>query len=335
MDKKQQKKLYIAGGATGLVAVVLFVFVLLSWMDTTKQQEYETKIEEWNAAKSESPYPNDANMKLLRDETKEVNNFIGELNKSLSILPKKLEGDFSIALRESVNQLNQKQMPIASADTMLQEYDFKDYLSDGKQPENNKERLLLQYALIEDVVGMLIDVAPVATKETNKKEVQITNVKRGHFEKKDAADAKTKKKTNKKNKDATAQDVTFAGVPVASELSKDIHQESFEISFRTRYNVVAKFLNKLQASDTFYVVNNIEITPVTTLMDEVESKKQAASKAKALTRNARRRGAEDAQDVSAEIAKGRLIPHPSSAGLVDATISFDVYYANNDEKEGK
>lgn len=342
MDKKQQKKLYVAGGATGVLVIVLMVLAFLRWQDTTIQQDYEDKVATLQSALDIDPYPNAKNIKLVKDETETLTQLSDGIRESLTHLPEQMVGDFSNSLRESVNRLNRIQMPtLATPDTgatatptvHTQEYNFEAYLSGGMPPSaDHIERLLLQFSIIEDVVNTLIGVAPDVG---GKKELLVSSVKRTVFDKKtsDEEDKRSSRRSRARKTEEVAS--AFAGVPVAKELSKEVECESFEITFRSRYSVVAKFLNALNTSKTFYVVNSIKIIPVMTLEKEVEAKQSVTKKAATSSRRSRRNAEEKDETPAVEGLANRLVPNPKTASLVDVTVSFDVYYAEKDESEGK
>lgn len=347
MDKKQQKKLYIAGGATGLLVIVLMVLAFLRWQDTAIQNDYDEKVDALTMALNPSSYadaiyPNKANLQLVKDETEVLTKLSDEVRDSLSQLPAQLQGEFSNnSLREQVTQLNRRQLPsLGSPDgatgtetAVVQEYNFETYLSGGMPlAPTHQDRLRLQLAIIEDVVNALIDAAPAVG---DKKEVLVTSVKRTVFDKK--ADAEETKRTSRRSRNKKVEEIVtaFTGEPIAKELSKEVKRESFELSFRARYGVVAKFLNALKTSQTFYVVNSVKILPVTTLVSEVEAKQATANKP--TTRRTRRNASsEESNTPVVEGLANRLVPNPKTASLVDATISFDVYYTEKEEEsEGK
>lgn len=346
MDKKQQKKLYIAGGATGILVIALMVLAFLRWQDTTIEQEYQDKVDALQSALRIDPYPNAKNTQALKDKTTALTQAGDAIRDSLTKLPSTLEGDFTNSLRESVTQLNSMQMPmLATPDStaaatpaeITQEYNFETYLSGGLLPSpEHLDRLLLQYSIVQDVVSHLIKVAPAVG---DKKEVLVTKVKRVIFDKKDntATDQKSSRRSSSRNKKAEEPASSFAGAPVAKELTKEVQRESFEISFRARYGVVAKFLNALNTSETFYVVNSVKILPVMTLEKEVETKTAVKKASTTSRRSTRNKKADEPETPVVEGLANRLVPNPKTASLVDVTISFDVYYveAAKDESEGK
>lgn len=351
MDKKQQKKLYIAGGATGLLVVILMVLAFSRWQDTAIQEDYEEKVEALKTALDPSSYsnaiyPNAKNIELVKTETESLTKLADEIENSFSILPVQLQGEFSNnSLRENITQLNNRQMPMlmsldstsASDVNFTQEYNFETYLSGGMPIDPaHQNRLRLQLSFIQDAVETLINVAPVVG---DRNEVLVTGVKRTVFDKKtNATEEKTRsRRSSRRKKNADDVVTTFSGAPVPKDLANEVKRESFELSFRTRYSVVAKFLNALNTSKTFYVVNSVKIVPVTTLEKEVEAKQANVKKTSA--RRSSRRNKDVAGESETPIVEGlanRLVPNPKTASLVDATISFDVYYTEKEEEsEGK
>lgn len=340
MDKIQQKKLYIAGGITGGIVVILLVLAFVRWLNTGKEEEYELlKNELQTLTQSVAAYPNEENVALVQAMTTEMQEVATEAKRKLSILPPQMEGEFTNSLNETVKALNACQMTSLGAEKIEgeNEYDFKTYLSEGKLPYKDDEvdhepRLLLQFSIIQDVVEQLKAAAPDVN---GKKEFLVTEVKRIHFDTVPAdEDTKEKKKSkkrksrkNKKEDDAT---ILFAGLAVPNEIADEVEQESFEISFRARYATVAKFLNSLNTSDTCYVVNSIKIVPVKTLLAEVKEKNDQNEKKKNAAKDKKRSSTKDKDPVVESLVE-RLVPNPQTASMVDVTVAFDVYYSTVDE----
>lgn len=352
MDAKQKTKLILAGVATGLVMIVLLVLAFLRMGDaTTSEQQYNDKVDMLTSSYAARPYPNKANREIVIADIASAKKICEEAKacfyRTIEIPEGESPSDFTRRIRDVVQALNARQNANLvrldaiskgkeeEAATTELNYSFDAYLSGALPSEEHLTRLATQFAFIENFTEMLLTCA-------GDNNVLITEVKREVFDKQEKKEEqKPRRSSNRNKKKEVVETNAFGSTPMPSEISNDgVTRESFSFSFRTRYDALAKLLNMMRETKTFWVVNSVKVVAVQSIAKEVEARQSKNVKGKSTSRRARAKAEEAAKD---EIdAINRLVPTPATAGLVDVTLVFDVYTAEppvqeeaNDEAPAK
>lgn len=334
MDAKQKTKLILAGSVTGIVLLVLLVLAFLRMGDaSTLEDQYNEKVDSLKYSHATRPYPNKANRDIVKADIESAKK-VCETAKTCFYRAIKLPqgespSDFARRIREVVQDLNRRQNAnLMRTETIAKgkeeeaaktelNYSFDAYLTGALPSEENLPRLTEQFAIIENFTELLIACAG----ENN---ALVTDVKRDAFDQQVKKEEKsTRRSSSRRAKKEEVVTNAFGSAPMAKEIEKDeIKRESFSISFRTRYDAVAKVLNKMREGKTFYIINSLKMAAVQPIAKEVEARQSKNVKGKSSRRSRAKAEAEEKDELD---AINRLVPTPATAGLVDVTLVFDVY----------